>query len=215
MRESQRSRGARRGRELIVELGRTIRAGRLAAGLTQEHLGTAVGVSAAEISRIERGRAPWLSVTTASELCSVLGLDLWVRSYPAGDSIRDASHAALLEHLRTEMAAPLRVRLEVPLPLPRDPRAWDLVAADARKAAAFEAETRITDGQALIRRLALKRRDGGMDRLILVVADRRANRAAIRAIRELLRADFPLDGGEILAALRSGRLPDAGGVLFL
>ena len=80
---------------------------------------------------------------------------------------------------------------------------------------AIEAETRITDSQALIRRLELKKRDGGVDRIILVIADRRANRAAIGVIRELLRADYPLDSREILADLNAGRLPRAGGILFL
>lgn len=199
----------------VRELGQTIRSGRLAAGLTQAQLGVAVGLSAAEVSRIERAHATWLSVATASEICAVLGLDLWVRAFPAGDPIRDAAHARLLERLRGEMASPLRVRAEVPLPLPRDPRAWDVVATDALGSAAFEAETRVTDGQALLRRLSLKRRDGGVDRLILVVANRRANRTAIRTIRELMRTDFPLDDRAILDALRSGRLPAAGGVLFL
>ena len=104
---------------------------------------------------------------------------------------------------------------EVPLPIPRDPRGWDLTVADRRGVLAVEAETRILDAQALLRRLELKKRDGGIDRIILVVADRRANRTAIRAIRELIRAAYPLDSREIVACLNAGRLPPAGGVVFL
>jgi hypothetical protein len=65
------------------------------------------------------------------------------------------------------------------------------------------------------RRLALKLRDGGVDVLILVVADTAWNRRVVREHREALRGQLPLDSRDVLAALRVGRLPAANGLLFL
>jgi hypothetical protein len=56
-----------------------------------------------------------------------------------------------------------------------DPRAWDATVRGDVFRAGIEAETRFRDQQALDRRLALKERDGGMDRLILVLLDSRSN----------------------------------------
>jgi hypothetical protein len=81
---------------------------------------------------------------------------------------------------------------------------------------AVEAETRIGDGQAMWRRVALKRRDDPtIAHVFLLVADTPANRRAIGEIRELLRPDLPLDSRSVLSALAKGRCPGAGGILFL
>jgi hypothetical protein len=72
-----------------------------------------------------------------------------------------------------------------------------------------EAETRLRDLQALDRRLALKERDGGMDRLILLVLDSRANRDVIRAHRDQLALRFPVAGARALELL--GAAVDPGG----
>ena len=90
----------------------------------------------------------------------------------------------------------------------RDRRAWDAVIRLGGRRAGCEAETRLADVQALERRLALKLRDGGVDVLILVVADTAHNRAVLRAHREALRPLLPLDGRHILAAFAEGRLPE-------
>jgi hypothetical protein len=66
------------------------------------------------------------------------------------------------------------------------------------------------------RRVSLKRRDDPtISHLFLLVADTPSNRRAIAEIRELLRADLPLETRSILAALAQGRCPGAGGILFL
>ena len=62
-----------------------------------------------------------------------------------------------------------------------------------RVAIAFEAETRLYDVQAQVRRILAKFADGHADRVILVLADTRHNRTVLREARELLRSDFPLD----------------------
>jgi hypothetical protein len=70
-----------------------------------------------------------------------------------------------------------------------------------------EAELRLTDLQAVERKLALKKRDGAVDRLILVLADTRHNRALLRLAGESLRSTFQLQGRAARAALRSAEDP--------
>ena len=90
--------GTRRGRQLAQMIGNEVRNARQMAGVSQDTLGAAVGVSGSEIGRIERGEAPWLTVENTARLLRVLGLDLWAKTYPVGPPLRDAgspgSHGA-------------------------------------------------------------------------------------------------------------------------
>ena len=104
---------------------------------------------------------------------------------------------------------------EVPLGRRGDPRAWDAQCRPARRIVAIEAEMRLSDLQALDRRVALKRRDGDLDLVILLVADTVGNRRAIVAHRDSLRASFPLDTRAVLAALRAGQAPTSSGIVIL
>jgi hypothetical protein len=67
----------------------------------------------------------------------------------------------------------------------------------------IEAEMRPSDLQALQRKLSLKVRDGGVDRLILVLADTRPNRRFLRLAGEDLRPLLRLQGRDAVRALRS------------
>ena len=78
-----------------------------------------------------------------------------------------------------------------------------------------EAETRVADAQALIRRLQLKVRDDPHGQLVLLVSDTRANRLAMGTIRTGLGEVLLLDTRATLAALASGRRPRAGGIVVL
>jgi hypothetical protein len=109
----------------------------------------------------------------------------------------------------------LRWLLEVPVGSGVDLRAWDAEIRGPGWCAHVEAETRITDGQALLRNLSLKLRDGGRGPLILLVADTRSNRAALATLRPALRELLPLDARPILAALRAGRQPPGSGIVVL
>jgi hypothetical protein len=106
-------------------------------------------------------------------------------------------------------------RTEVPLPISGDRRAWDAVTEVRGRRAGCEAETRLTDLQALERRLQLKLRDGDVDLLILVVGDTRSNREVLRGHRADLRPLLPLEGRDILDAFAKGRLPQASGLIVL
>ncbi len=74
---------------------------------------------------------------------------------------------------------------------------------------------RLDDLQALERRIALKRRDGGIDTVILLIADTRRNRRHLADHRAALGTGFPLDGRALLYALRAARAPEASGILIL
>lgn len=188
----------------------------MSAGLTLRQVGSSVGISASEVSRIERGRAPWVDLPTLCRLSAVVGLDLWVRTYPGGEPLRDLAHLALFNSFRDVIGPGLRLRAEVPIGDPRDLRAWDVVLGDAPAGeCGVELDTRLLDAQEQLRRVMRKRRDSGVDRVLVVFADTRANRAALRAAMGLFAAEFSLDGREIRAALAAGRIPPRDGVLLI
>jgi len=214
-RERAVDRGRRRAREALVRLQRDHREARVAAGLSLRAVARAVGASHSEVRRFEIGETAAPSLEFMAACCAVVGLELGLRAYPAGDPIRDRAHIALLERFRARLHPSLSWRTEVPLPLGGDLRAWDAEAAGTGWRARVEAETAITDGQALERRLALKVRDSGPGHVILVVADTRANREALVTLREGLRRLLPLDTRQLLGALAAGRDPGAGGIVIL
>ena len=96
---------------------------------------------------------------------------------------------------------------EVPLPIPGDKRAWDRLLTGIRSEVSIgiEAETRPTDMQELQRRIALKKRDGGVDRVILVLADTAWCRQLVRL--NDLTDTFPIPAKVALKALAEGRDP--------
>ena len=78
----------------------------------------------------------------------------------------------------------------------------------------MEAETVVTDTQALERKLALKVRDGEAASVLLVVADTRRNRRALASAPAAF-AGLPLRTGQVLRRLRDGDDPGAGGLVIL
>src|SRR3990170_8479374 len=196
--------GAARAREILARLMVEARGARLGAGLGQDDVATALGISRSQYSRMERGLSPDVSIDRAARLFAVLGHDLSVRTFPAGDPIRDVAHAALLERLHARCHRSFRWRTEVPLPIPGDKRAWDATAVCPTCRIGIEAETRLRDLQALDRRLALKERDGGMDRLLLLVLDSRSNREVLRSHAETLVVRFPVPGARAMELLGAG-----------
>ena len=158
---------------------------------------------------------PGVSIEVLGRTCAVVGLDLVIRAYPNADPVRDASQVALLERLRRRLPPSSRWSIEVPLPIPGDLRAWDAVIGPATAPTAVEAETRLTDLQAIERRIGRKQRDGGMPRVLIVVSDSMANRRALAVGREALRHDYPLDTREVMAALAEGRQLPANGIAII
>jgi transcriptional regulator with XRE-family HTH domain len=196
-------------------MGEEFREGRLAAGLTQRQVADAVGISQAELSRVERGVAPWVAYQTLVLIATVLGLDLPLRAFPVAGPIRDVAQLNLLAKFRAVLPARLSWRTEVPLQIERDLRAWDAVVGGRGWQVPVDAETRLRDVQALTRRTALKRRDDGAETMILLVADTRHNRQVVRLARLDLVGDFPIPGTAVLAALSKAERPTGSGIVFL
>jgi hypothetical protein len=155
-----------------------------------------------------------LTTMDVAALGAVVGLDVRMQAYPAGDPIRDAGQARLLARLRPRISPVLRWSTEVALAIPGDLRAWDAVIQGRGWRIGVEAETVLDDIQALERRLALKRRDGDVDHVILVVADTTRNRRALESATAAF-VDLPLRTREILAALRDGRDAGQSGIVIL
>lgn len=194
------------------------------AGLSQQAVADAAGLSTSVLSRIEHGQATGAAVVKLARVSAVVGLELHVRAYPGGEPVRDAAQRGLLERLHARLPASLQWRTEVPLPIEHDQRAWDALirgtatGEDGRSRVfliGVEAETRIRDVQALQRRLALKRRDGGVHQVILLVADTRSNRGLIHAAQGLLFPDLTLSQADALAALGQGRCPPGSSLIRL
>lgn len=198
-----------------IELGHDIRNARLSSATSQRVAGHRVGMSHAQFGRIERAEIQGLTIDQAGRACAAVGLRLLVKAIPGGDPALDAGQLALLERFRRQLPATVQMRTEVPLPIPGDRRAWDgFIRLDAVNIG-IEAEARIRDVQAIDRRCALKRRDGAVAVVILLVADTASNHRMLALHREALRSSFPLDTRQALAALRAGHAPPSSGIVVL
>lgn len=210
------SRATRWSRATLLSIGDDFREARLGGGLSLREVARRVGIAHSHLSRIERGLVPNVSLALLARIAAILGLRLFLRAYPEDRPVRDAAHARLIRRFVGRLDPGLRWRGEVPLPLPGDPRAWDGALDGTGVVTRAEFETRLHDGQALLRRIELKRRDDpSVERVILVLADTRSNRIALRALGAALTSRFPLDGEAILAALAEGRDPGGDGIVLI
>ncbi len=185
------------------------------AGLTQAEVAAVAGISRSQVSRIERGRLPSVSYVTLTLVGAVVGLDLPLRAYPGSEPVRDVAQLALLSRFKTVLHPSVRSSDEVPLKVAGDRRAWDRVVTGRGWSIPVEAETRLRDVQALQRRVALKMRDDGVGRMILLVANTRHNRWVLRLHADAFAGAFPMPGREALAALKSGQCPAASAIVLL
>jgi transcriptional regulator with XRE-family HTH domain len=216
MPESRVARADRRTTAFLVRIGEEIRAARIMAGLTLTEASRVAGISRSEASRIERGESPWLAFSTLARCAAVVGLDLWIRAFPGAEPVRDSGHLPLADAFRRLVGAPLTVGTEVRIGDRRDLRAWDQTLTDGTgRRCGVELETRFVDAQAQHRRISQKLADSGFDLVLVVVADTRANRAAVRAAAGYLSASYGIDDPAIVEALRAGRLPPRSGLILV
>jgi transcriptional regulator with XRE-family HTH domain len=208
-------RGARRGRELTALLAREVHVARVDRGLSLRVVGGAVGLSEAQVSRIERGLAAGTTIAMWSQLCEVVGLELSTKTFAGGTPLRDRAHAALMSSFRSLLHSSWRWATEVPLPNPGDARAWDALIALGERRYGIEAETSPRDSQALARRLNAKERDGDVDGVIVVVPRTRASREFVAGGAGTLDASFPVAGGRALELLRAGVDPGGSSIVML
>jgi transcriptional regulator with XRE-family HTH domain len=202
-----------RARRALLDLGREIHDARVTRGLSQATAARAAGLTQSQVSRIERGLCPTVTINALGRLASAVGLDLSIKVYPGGQPLRDRAHIALLERFRRAAGSAWSWSSEVPLPIAGDRRAWDRVMHGAGITIGVEGETRPTDMQELGRRLALKKRDGGVDRLILVLANTDWCRRIVRL--NDLDAAFPVPGRVALRALAVGRDPGGDAIVLI
>jgi transcriptional regulator with XRE-family HTH domain len=208
-----------RGREQAARIARTsgaeVRLARRGAGVSIRAAAASVGMSESMFGRIERGQLPRVTVAQLALACAAVGLKFAARPYPDADPVRDAGQANLLRRMRDRIHRDATWGTEVPVPIPGDLRAWDAQCRLMDVVIGIEAEMRLDDLQALERRIALKRRDSGIDIVILLIADTLGNRRRLADHRDALRPSFPLDTRAVLAALGSGRPPAASGIVVL
>ena len=216
-RESQAERVMRRARDRVADAIAEIRRARIGAGMSQAALGQRVDVSRARISRVEVGVERQVPAELLVRMASVVGLDLVVRAYPGTDPSLDATQRRILHRFAPRLGPAWASREELPLPIPGDQRAWDSVCTHRSTGLVLhvKAETRLGDVQAMLRRLALKRRDGGVARLVLLVADTRHNRDVIRAAAAEFAAAFPASSRRALPLLAAGLDPGGDVVLLM
>ncbi|HYU50463.1 MAG TPA: helix-turn-helix domain-containing protein [Candidatus Limnocylindria bacterium] len=214
-RERPIDRGTARGRRSVVDVGREVRDARLDRGLTLEEVGRATRSSASAVSRLERGQAPAVSLLKLSHLCAVVGLDLSVRTYPGGQPIRDAAQVALLMRFRARLHHSIRWAAEVPLPRQGDQRAWDGLVSGSGWRFGIEAESAPRDAQGLARRLELKRRDGDVDGVILVLPNTRRTRHFLQETGVLLASAHPVNGVRALELLGAGVSPGGSAIVVI
>lgn len=175
----------------------------------------AVGLDHSTFARIERNELENVSVRNLALACAAVGLVLSTRAYPAADPVRDAAHLRLLARFRARLPGTVPWQTEVPLPIPGDLRALDGFSRLSGQSMGVEAETRLTDLQAVGRKAQLKKRDASLDVMILLISDTHANREVLALHREDLRAAFPLDTRAVMAALAAGDMPAADAIVVL
>lgn len=172
-------------------------------------------MSESAIRRLELGRLEDISTERLALVADVVGLEPSLRLYPTGAPLRDAPQLALLGRFRPRLHDSLVWRTEVTLPIEGDLRSWDAVISTAHDWVPVDAEARLSDLQALERRTNLKARDSGAQRVILLVADTRTNRMALKASPDAWRAGFPVDTRTALRLLGKGELARQSALIVL
>ena len=219
---STRERPVDRGRRLAtadrIRIGHELRVARQVVGESVHVVGSAIEMSGMQVSRIERGILPTVSIEQLARLGAAVGLDVRVRAYPGPSPVLDAAQMALLGRLRARLPKHLLFRTEVPLPSVGDQRAWDASISRLVGIAdvlPVEAETRLVDGQAQFRRISLKLRDSGLEHVLVVLADTRRNRDVLRSASSILSGDFPVSPRRALAALSAGHHPGGSAIVLI
>ena len=183
-------------------------------GANQSDVARHIGVSRYRVGRLERNQLTSASVEYLSRHAAAVGLRLSVKLYPVGGGLRDTAQARYISRFIARIGKAWRVRLEVPVPIPGDLRAVDIVLSGAADIA-VEVITTLHDLQAQLRAAHLKQRDIGAVRLIIVVAGSRANRSALAEARPALLAIYDLDPRRTFVALAAGRDPGRDCIVLL
>ena len=199
----------------IQHIGRELRIARIASGKRLIDVARLAGISAAQVSRIERGRLRSVRFMQLALIGAAVGLKVVVSAWPLVRRVLDKPQLELFDRFLARVHPSWQWETEVPMPL-----AGDLRAADARGripgcAVMVELIARFSDFQAQSRSALLKKRDLGADRLLLVIYGTTTNRQALREAGAAVRAQFPLDTRRVLLPMAEGRDPGADGIVLL
>lgn len=204
----------RRLERVVREAMSDCRSSRVAGGRTQRELSRQLGISRVSYWRAERNGGLNLTALELGRIAAANGLRLHIRVYPGPYRLRDTPQIRLLERFLADLDGGLEVRTEVPVGRSGDFRAFDATLGAGEGIGAVDAFSRFSDFQAQVRPCMAKRQEGGFDRLIILVAATRANRAALADARDLIRQAFPCDTRTAMRALRAGLLPPADAIVL-
>jgi transcriptional regulator with XRE-family HTH domain len=218
--------GCARAADVARRMGRGLREGRVAGGLTQEEAGDRAGVSQAEIARLEAGRGTGTSLGTWASCAAAVGLQLaaFLEQAPGADLPRDIEHLRR-QNLVCAFSAPGGWEAEPESLLQGDgprPRSIDvfLTRQVRLEAAVVEIWDLLLDGGDAIRGLeakvaATRERLGPTWHVdgLLVVRGTRRNRALVGQLGALFAARYPASSVAWLRALGDPAepLPRGGG----
>lgn len=205
----------RRSNRDTIELGAELLRARRTSGATQADAARALGWSASKVRRIERGQRRSVTHLELACFASVVGLRYSGRMFVGATRLRDANQLEMIGGYRALAAGSgWDCRIEDPIPITGDLRAFDLMLRASGVRVAHEFVSRLYDVQAQIRPLMQKQRDAGIGTLILVIKDNAENRSHVREEQGLLRDLFPLKSRDVLRAIREKRDPGHNGIVF-
>jgi transcriptional regulator with XRE-family HTH domain len=202
-------------RRQLLDAGRELRIARIAAGYRLRDVARRVGISASQISRIERGRHAAVTYAQVAALAAAVGLKLLVNFVPARRRILDQPQVRLFATLRQRANPAWAWSTEVPIPIAGDLRAADAVGRIPGCAIVVELINRFSNFQLQARAALLKGRDLHADRVLLVVRATATNREALREAGPALASSFPLGTRHVLRTLAEGRDPGGNGIVLL
>lgn len=205
----------RASRRDVRAMGEELANARRLGGLAQAEIARVVGWSASKVRRIERGQRASVTHGELAGFAAVVGLRYSGRLFVAETRLRDATQLETIRSYRAfAVGCGWTCRIEEPIPITGDLRAFDLVLRRNGVRVAHEFVSRLVDAQAQVRPLLRKQRDAGVGSLVLVLRDTSENRQAFRATGEVLTDEFSLDSRAVLAAIRQGRDPGRNGIVF-
>lgn len=179
-------------------------------------MASALGCSRQLIGALEKGELEDVGCIQLARIGAVVGLDVPIRTYPAGSPLRDKAQLRLLERFRAVIGDAWKWHTEVPVTSdPLDRRAIDAVLARSPHRVGVEAVSRILDAQAQTRPILLKQEAARLDRIVLVLADTQHNRTAVAEGAPTISPGFPLSQRALMRELKAGRLPSANGIAFV
>ena len=154
------------------------------AGLSQEAIGEAMGVSHSRVGRFERGERGALTRISWVPTSRLLGMDLSLRAYPSADPLRDGASARCSSGCAARSTrrsaggrkSPSPFRVTCGRGTRKFDRPTDPGASGSKPRCGSPTARRSSAGS------RCKLRDGGEGHLLLLVADTRANRLAMPSL---------------------------------